>query len=163
MATSLILMIMVWTETGSIFERKIKSLTNPMTKDTLIKIETNSKSGQDLNFKNIGQNLIIQARFHQLQSLLQKSKQGSILLIVLQTSICKSCHIGRISHDKEVTINLGKSHHLMIVLNVTKPIIIDSQEKSCQHQGLNNRRQLRLASMFNEKHALASLLCKNLD
>ena len=139
MATSLIFMIMIWTEAGSIFERKVKSLTDPMTKDTLIKIETNTKSGQDLNFKNISQNLIIQARFHQFQSLLQKSKQGSILLIVLQTSIGKSCHVGRIGHDKEIAINLGKSHHLMIVLNVTKPIIIDSQEKSCQHQGLNNR------------------------
>ena len=55
MATSLIFMIMIWTEAGSIFERKVKSLTNPMAKDTLIKIETNTKSGQDLNFKNIGQ------------------------------------------------------------------------------------------------------------
>ena len=133
MATSLILMIMLWTEAGAIFERKVKSLTNPMAKDTLIKIEADPKSSQDLDFKNIGQDLIIQTLFHQLQSLLQKSKQGSILLIVLQTSICKSCHIGRIGHDKEVTINLGKSHHLMIVLDVTKPIIIDSQEKSCQH------------------------------
>ena len=82
-----------------------------MAEDTLIKIEADPKSSQDLNFKNISQNLIIQALFHQLQSLLQKSKQGSILLIVLQTSICKSCHIGRISQDKEVTINLGKGYH----------------------------------------------------
>ena len=65
-------MIMLWTETGSIFERKVKSLTNPMAEDTLIKIEADSKSSQNLNFKNIGQNLIIQACFHQLQSLLQK-------------------------------------------------------------------------------------------
>ena len=59
MATFLVLMIMIWTEAGSIFKRKVKGLTNPMAKDTLIKIETDSKSGQDLNFKNIGQNLII--------------------------------------------------------------------------------------------------------
>ncbi|CJG51444.1 Uncharacterised protein [Streptococcus pneumoniae] len=134
-----------------------------MAEDTLIKIEADSKSSQNLNFKNIGQNLIIQACFHQLQSLLQKSKQGSILLIVLQTSICKSCHIGRIGHDKEVTINLGKSHDLMIVFDVTESVIIDSQEKSCQHQGLNNRRQLRLTSVFDKKHAFANLLCKNFD
>lgn len=99
----------------------------------------------------------------QLQSLLQKSKQGSILLIVLQTSICKSCHIGRIRHDKEVAINLGKSHHLVIVLDIAEPVIIDSQEKSSQHQGLNNRRQFGLTSVLDKKHAFTSLLCKNLD
>ena len=65
-------MIMLWTEAGSIFERKVKSLTDPMAEDTLIKIVADPKSSQDLNFKNIGQNLIIQALFHQLQSLLQK-------------------------------------------------------------------------------------------
>ena len=51
----------------------------------------------------------------------------------------------------------------MIVLDVAEPIIIDSQEKSSQHQGLNNRRKLRLTSVFDEKHPLASLFCKNLD
>ena len=59
MATFLVLMIMIWTEASSIFERKVKGLTNPMAKDTLIKIKANPKSVQDLNFKNIGQNLII--------------------------------------------------------------------------------------------------------
>jgi len=68
----------------------------------------------------------------------QEGKQESILLIILQTSICKGCHIGSIGHDKEITINLGKGHHLMVVLDVAKPVIIDAQEKSCQHQGLNN-------------------------
>ena len=51
----------------------------------------------------------------------------------------------------------------MIVLDIAKPIIIDSQEKSCQHQGLNNRRQFGLTSVFDEKHPLTSLLSKNLD
>ena len=60
MTTSLILMIMLWAEAGSIFERKVKGLTDPMAKDTLIKIKADSKSSQDLNFKNISQNLIIQ-------------------------------------------------------------------------------------------------------
>ena len=70
-------MIMLWTEAGAIFERKVKKPDQPMTKDTLIKIEADPKSSQDLNFKNIGQNLIIQARLHQLQSLLQKTNKGA--------------------------------------------------------------------------------------
>ena len=47
MATSLIFMIMLWTEAGAIFERKVKSLTDPMAEDTLIKIEADPKSSQD--------------------------------------------------------------------------------------------------------------------
>ena len=51
MTTSLIFMIMLWAEAGSIFERKVKGLTDLMAKDTLIKIKADSKSSQDLNFK----------------------------------------------------------------------------------------------------------------
>ena len=60
-----------------------------MAETTFMQVQDNSKPRKDLNLKNIGQNLIIQAFFHQRQGLFQKSKQGRIHLIILNTGIRK--------------------------------------------------------------------------
>ena len=125
MASFLIFMIMIGTKTSPVFEGEVKGLPHTMAKSTLIKIKTDSKTSQNLNFKNISQYLIIQAIFHQLQGLLQKSKQGSIFLVILQTRICQGRNVGRISHNKEVAIDFRKSLYLMIIFYITKSIVID--------------------------------------
>ena len=96
-----------------------------MTKSTVMEVQRNPKTWQNLNLKDIGQHFIVQTIIHQFQGFLQKGKESRIWLIVLKTGICQGCHIAGIRHDEQVLIDLMVGDYILIVLNIAKAIIID--------------------------------------
>ena len=68
----------------------------------------------------------------------QKSKQGRIHLIILNTCICKRQNIGRIRKGKKICINFLINLHILKIINITQPIIIDFQQHICRYQRLQH-------------------------
>ncbi|CRH93609.1 Uncharacterised protein [Chlamydia trachomatis] len=143
MTPPIILLIMLRTEQTRIGIGKVKWQTNTMTKNTFVKIQGHTKSPQKLNFKNIGQYLIIQVFFHQLQGLFQKSKKCWVMHIILKTSVCQGNDIRSIAELENILIDLLKRLNLMKILYITQAIVIDFRYKICHRQRLNSRYQLR--------------------
>ena len=60
-------------------------------------------------------------------------------------------------------IDMLESRNLLIIIDITQTVIIYFHQKIGHYQWLDNRIQLRISSMFHEKHSLTSLLCENFD